>query len=212
MGWRRSAPRCTSFSGLTNVIQVGRQEDAARALKEAAAAVARFIDACPDATWYRRVETEAKMVAAIAYHWALGNDVALGWICQLLARRPVYETREVWCAEIHPEWQRSSPVRIAWQSSRGCGPDYRPLTVPARAPGALLFIRPADEWTGRAHPDGAEREGRRDLGLGTTTTMVGRPHMALDLVAPDPRPTPETGMIVRERKLFGLTTEYSRAA
>ena len=39
-----------------------------------------------------------------------------------------------------------------------------------------------------------------------------RPHMALDLVAPDPRPTPAIGMIERERKLFGLTTEYSRAA
>jgi transposase InsO family protein len=40
----------------------------------------------------------------------------------------------------------------------------------------------------------------------------GRPHMALDLVAPDPRPTAAAGAIVRERKLFGLTTEYSRAA
>lgn len=40
----------------------------------------------------------------------------------------------------------------------------------------------------------------------------GRPHMALDLVAPDPRPTAAAGTIVRERKLFGLTTEYSRAA
>ncbi len=40
----------------------------------------------------------------------------------------------------------------------------------------------------------------------------GRPHIALDLVAPDPRPTAAAGAIVRERKLFGLTTEYSRAA
>jgi putative transposase len=40
----------------------------------------------------------------------------------------------------------------------------------------------------------------------------GRPHMALDLVAPDPRPTSAVGTIARERKLFGLTTEYSRAA
>lgn len=40
----------------------------------------------------------------------------------------------------------------------------------------------------------------------------GRPHMALDLVAPDPRPTAAAGTIVRERKLFGLTNEYSRAA
>ena len=40
----------------------------------------------------------------------------------------------------------------------------------------------------------------------------GRPHMALDLIAPDPRLMPMDGSIVRERKLFGLTTEYSRAA
>jgi len=40
----------------------------------------------------------------------------------------------------------------------------------------------------------------------------GRPHMALDLIAPDPRPTAAAGAIVRGRKLFGLTTEYSRAA
>ncbi|TME54256.1 MAG: transposase family protein [Chloroflexi bacterium] len=40
----------------------------------------------------------------------------------------------------------------------------------------------------------------------------GRPHMALDLVAPDPRPTAAAGAIVRERKLFGLTTEYWHAA
>ena len=40
----------------------------------------------------------------------------------------------------------------------------------------------------------------------------GRPHMALDLVAPDPIPTAAAGTIVRERKLLSLTTEYSRAA
>ena len=40
----------------------------------------------------------------------------------------------------------------------------------------------------------------------------GRPHMALDLIAPDPRLMLMDGSIVRERKLFGLTTEYSRAA
>jgi len=73
---------------------MGKQHDAAMDLEEAAAEVARFIDSCPDAAWHRRVETEAKTVAAIAYHCALGNDVGLGWICQLLARRPVYETAE----------------------------------------------------------------------------------------------------------------------
>ncbi|HET9410693.1 MAG TPA: DinB family protein [Candidatus Dormibacteraeota bacterium] len=73
---------------------MGRQDEAARDLEEAAAAVSHFIEACPDAVWHRRVDAEAKTVAAIAYHCALGNDVALGWICQLLARRPVYETGE----------------------------------------------------------------------------------------------------------------------
>jgi hypothetical protein len=71
---------------------VARQHDAATDLEEGAAAVSRFIDACPDAIWHQRVDAEGRTVAAIAYHCALGNDVALGWICQLLARRPVYET------------------------------------------------------------------------------------------------------------------------
>jgi hypothetical protein len=74
--------------------QIGKQHDAATDLDEAAAAVARFIDGCPDAIWHQRVDAEGRTVAAIAYHCALGNDVALGWICQLLARRPVYETEE----------------------------------------------------------------------------------------------------------------------
>lgn len=53
---------------------------------------------------------------------------------------------------------------------------------------------------------------RRLLDLWIDYYNQGRPHMALDLVAPDPRPIPATGEIVRERKLFGLTSEYSRAA
>ena len=57
-----------------------------------------------------------------------------------------------------------------------------------------------------------ERHLRLLLGLWLDHYNRGRPQMALDLVAPDPRPTPATGTIVRERKLFGLTTEYSRAA
>ena len=108
MGWRRRARRCTSSSGSTNVIQVGRQDDAAKDLEEASAAVSRFIDACPDAAWHQRIETEAKTVAAIAYHCALGNDVAVGWICQLLARRPVYET-----AETHDAFNIVEAVRNA---------------------------------------------------------------------------------------------------
>jgi DinB superfamily len=73
---------------------MGKQDDAAKDLEEGAAQVSRFIDNCPDAAWHGRVEAEGKTVAAIAYHCALGNDVALGWICQLLARRPVQETGE----------------------------------------------------------------------------------------------------------------------
>lgn len=71
---------------------MGRQDDAAKDLEEAAANVSQFIEACPDAVWHRRVDAEGRTVAAIAYHCALGNDVALGWICQMMARRPVYET------------------------------------------------------------------------------------------------------------------------
>ena len=53
---------------------------------------------------------------------------------------------------------------------------------------------------------------RRLLELWLDYYNHGRPHMALDLTAPDPRLIPMNGTIVRERKLFGLTTEYSRAA
>lgn len=73
---------------------MGRQHDAATDLEEAAAAVSQFIETCPDAIWHGRVEADGRTLAAIAYHCALGNDVALGWICQLLVRRPVYETGE----------------------------------------------------------------------------------------------------------------------
>jgi hypothetical protein len=74
--------------------ETGKQYEAARDLEDAAAEVAGFIEACPDAIWHRRVDAEGRTVAAIAYHCALGNDVALGWICQMMARRPVYETGE----------------------------------------------------------------------------------------------------------------------
>ena len=53
---------------------------------------------------------------------------------------------------------------------------------------------------------------RRLLELWLDYYNHGRPHMALDLMAPDPRPIPATGRIVPEPKLFGLTSEYSRAA
>src|ERR1700730_228878 len=73
---------------------MSKQHDAAKDLEEAAAEVSRLIDSCPDAAWHGRVEAEGKTLAAIAYHCALGHDVALGWMCQLLARRPVQDTGE----------------------------------------------------------------------------------------------------------------------
>jgi putative transposase len=57
-----------------------------------------------------------------------------------------------------------------------------------------------------------ERHLRLLLALWLDHYNRGRPHMALDLVAPDPRPAPAAGAIESQRKLFGLTTEYARAA
>ena len=74
------------------VSHTGKQHDAATDLEKASADVAQFIDACPDNVWHQRVDADGRTVAAIAYHCALGNDDALGWICQLMSRRPVYET------------------------------------------------------------------------------------------------------------------------
>ncbi len=71
---------------------MGKQHEAATELEQAAAEISAFIEQCPDSGWHRRVDAEGRTVAAIAYHCALGNDVALGWVCQLLARRPVQET------------------------------------------------------------------------------------------------------------------------
>lgn len=71
---------------------MGIQADAARDLEAAAGEVVEFIDQCPDHVWHRRVEAEGRTVGELAYHCAMGNDVALGWICQLMAVRPVYET------------------------------------------------------------------------------------------------------------------------
>jgi hypothetical protein len=48
--------------------------------------------------------------------------------------------------------------------------------------------------------------------LDTVSGLTSKAHLALGLIAPDPRPTPATGRIVREHKLLGLTSEYSQAA
>ena len=73
---------------------MSKQEDAARDLEAAAAELANYIDECPDADWHAISASEGWTRAAVAYHCAAGNDVALGWICQMLDRRRIYETGE----------------------------------------------------------------------------------------------------------------------
>jgi DinB family protein len=70
------------------------QETAARDLEAAATELETFIRECPDATWTKASPNDGRSVASIAYHCAAGNDVALGWICQILAGRPVLETAD----------------------------------------------------------------------------------------------------------------------
>ncbi len=90
------------------------------------------------------------------------------------------------------------------------------IRTPYRAPRANSHCERAIESARREFFDFVivvgERHLRLLLALWLDHYNRGRPHMALDLVAPDPRPTATAGGIVRERKLFGLTTEYSRAA
>ena len=71
---------------------VSKQEDGALALEAAAQEVGRFVESCPDAVWTQTVQREGRTVAELAFHCALGSDLALGWICQLLSLRPVHET------------------------------------------------------------------------------------------------------------------------
>lgn len=85
---------------------MSRQEEAAASLEAASAAVAEFIATCPDDVWRRTVEPEGRTVAALAAHCAIGNDLALGWICQLLAGRPVLETGETHDARNGVEGER----------------------------------------------------------------------------------------------------------
>ena len=90
---------------------MSRQEDAARALEEAAADAVRIVEAYPDAKWHSVVASEDKTAAAVASHCALGNDVSLGWMCQLLAGRPIYET-----ADTHDASNQAEAVRAAHTS------------------------------------------------------------------------------------------------
>lgn len=69
-------------------------EEAAQDLEQAARELRRFVEEYPEESWHRVTGAEGWSAAALAYHCALGNDVALGWICQMLVGWPVTETSE----------------------------------------------------------------------------------------------------------------------
>jgi hypothetical protein len=73
---------------------VSRQTDVAADLELAAAELEKFSDECPPDRWLSTTKAEGWTAAALAYHCALGNDVALAWVCELLDWRPVRETVE----------------------------------------------------------------------------------------------------------------------
>jgi len=87
-----------------------QQETAARELEAAARELEDFIRECPDEAWTKASPNDGRTVGSIAYHCAAGNDVALGWICQVLARRPVLETADSHNAHNAAEAQRSAGV------------------------------------------------------------------------------------------------------
>ena len=93
-----------------------QQETAARDLEAAAAELETFIRECPDAVWTKALRGDGRRVGSIAYHCAAGNDVALGWICQVLAGRPVLETADSHNAHIirgpQPETVRDYTVEV----------------------------------------------------------------------------------------------------
>jgi len=87
-----------------------QQETAAGELEAAARELEDFIRECPDEAWTKASPNDGRTVGSIAYHCAAGNDVALGWICQVLARRPVLETADSHNAHNAAEAQRSAGV------------------------------------------------------------------------------------------------------
>jgi uncharacterized protein (TIGR03083 family) len=90
-------------SGLVNT-----QAKAAEDLEAAAAELERFIETCADAEWYAPTVAEGWTRAAVAFHCALGNDVALAWICEMLDWRPVGETPQTHNAANAADAQRHS--------------------------------------------------------------------------------------------------------
>src|ERR1051326_5037937 len=93
------------------------QESVAADLESAAAEVERFIRECPDAIWTARSPHDGRTVASLAYHCAAGNDVATGWMCQVLASRPILETADSHNAHNAAEAERSAGVTKAEASA-----------------------------------------------------------------------------------------------
>ncbi len=92
---------------------MNRQETAAHELEEAAAEVRRFIDQCDEKVWSRVTAHDGRTVGSLAYHCAAGNDLALGWICQMLSSRPITETEHTHNAYNDAEALRSAHVSRA---------------------------------------------------------------------------------------------------
>lgn len=83
------------------------QLKAADDLESAAKDLDAFIERCPDDAWTRKVSSDGRTIASLAFHAAAGSDVALGWICQMLSGRPVHETGDMHDAFNNAEAERS---------------------------------------------------------------------------------------------------------
>ena len=70
------------------------QGDAARDLEDAAVELVAYIEGCSESGWQQVSSSEGWAVGALAYHCAVGNDVALGWVCQILAGRHVTDSAD----------------------------------------------------------------------------------------------------------------------
>jgi hypothetical protein len=97
-------------SKLTRDRVMRKQEQVAEDLEQAATEVARFIEDCPESAWRRVYETDGRTVASLAHHCALGNDLAMGWVCQMLTGRPIYETEGTHDALNIVEGERSAEL------------------------------------------------------------------------------------------------------
>ena len=136
------------------------------------------------------------------------------WVAQQ-ARNLVYELQDQKLAAGFAIHDRDDKFTASFDSVLA-GEGIRVIRTPYRAPRANSHCERAIGSARREFFDcmivAGEGHLQRLLELWLDHYNHGRPHLALDLVAPDPRPSQATGGIVRERKLLGLTSEYSRAA